>query len=41
VRGDSLVAPRGSTTLVAGDHVYVCCRAEHRAEIELLFGRAQ
>ncbi|HUP22764.1 MAG TPA: potassium/proton antiporter [Thermoanaerobaculia bacterium] len=41
VRGDSLVAPRGSTTLAAGDHVYVCCRAEHRAEIELLFGRAQ
>lgn len=41
VRGSELVAPRGSTTLEAGDHVYVCCRADQRGLIELLFGRAQ
>jgi cell volume regulation protein A len=41
VRGKELVAPRGNTTLDIGDHVYVCCRSADRAEIELLFGRAQ
>lgn len=40
VRGDELVAARGGTTLHAGDHVYVFCRPEDRAYMELLFGKA-
>jgi cell volume regulation protein A len=38
VRGHDLVAARGPTVLQAGDHVYVFCRPEDRAFIDLLFG---
>ncbi len=41
VRGEELLAARGSTRLAAGDHVYVFCRPEDRPFIELLFGRPQ
>ncbi len=39
VRGDALLAARGSTVLEEGDVVYVFCRTEDRAELALLFGR--
>ena len=38
VRGDELLAPRGTTTLAEGDVVYVFCRAADRVTLELLFG---
>ena len=41
VRGDELVAPRGDTRLLPGDHVYVFAREEDRMEIQLMFGRAE
>jgi cell volume regulation protein A len=39
VRDEELVAPRGDTVLAAGDHVFVFCRREDRATLDLLFGR--
>jgi cell volume regulation protein A len=41
VRGRDLIAPRGSTVLTPGDHVYVLTREEDRAVIQLLFGRPE
>lgn len=41
VRGDELIAPRGTTVLVPGDHVYVLMRPEDRAVIQLMFGRPE
>jgi cell volume regulation protein A len=41
VRGEQLIAPRGSTVLMPGDHVYVFCRPEDHPFLELLFGRSQ
>lgn len=41
VRGEELVAARGSTVLRPGDHVFVFCRPADKPFIELLFGRAQ
>jgi potassium/hydrogen antiporter len=41
VRGDQLVAPRGSTVLRPGDHVYVIAREEDRPLIQLIFGRPE
>lgn len=41
VRGDELIAPRGSTVLTPGDHVYVLMRAEDRAVVQLMFGRPE
>lgn len=41
VRGEELVAARGGTTLLPGDHIYVFCRPEDKPFIELLFGRPQ
>lgn len=41
VRGEELIAPRGSTTLRPGDHVYVFCRSEDKPFIQFLFGRPQ
>ena len=38
VRGEDLVAARGNTTLMPGDHVYVFSRASDLPYIELLFG---
>ena len=41
VRGDRLVAPRGGTVLLPGDHVYVVAREEDRPIIRLVFGRPE
>ncbi len=41
VRGSKLVAPRGPTILMPGDHVYVFCRPADRRYVELLFGRPE
>jgi len=41
VRGEELVAARGNTVLMPGDHVYVFCRPVDRPYIELLFGRPE
>lgn len=41
VRGEELIAPRGSTVLRPGDHVYVFCRTEDKPFILFLFGRPQ
>jgi cell volume regulation protein A len=41
VRGNDLVAPRGATVLMPGDHVYVFFRPADRRYVELLFGRTE
>jgi len=41
VRGEELIAPRGKTVLLPGDHVYVFCRPEDKPFIQFLFGRPQ
>lgn len=41
VRGEQLIAPRGSTVLLPGDHLYIFCRTEDRPFIQFLFGRAE
>ena len=41
VRGDELVAPKGGTELLPGDHVYVFARPEDRPFIQLMFGRPE
>lgn len=41
VRGDELIAPKGSTVLTPGDHVYVLMRPEDRPMIQLMFGRPE
>lgn len=41
IRGGELIAARGDTLLLHGDHVYVFCQPEDRPFIELLFGRPQ
>jgi cell volume regulation protein A len=41
VRGRTLIAPKGPTTLEVGDHVYVLTRAADLGVIELLFGRPE
>lgn len=41
VRGEELLAARGSTELENGDHVYVFCRPEDRTFINLLFGQPE
>jgi cell volume regulation protein A len=41
VRGSDLIAPRGSTQLVPGDHVHVFCQEPDRGFVELIFGRAE
>ncbi len=41
VRGNELVAARGHTTLLPGDHVYVFLRPADRAYLELLFGQSE
>jgi cell volume regulation protein A len=41
VRGDRLVAPRGTTRLEPGDHVYVVAQQEDRPFIQLMFGRPE
>ena len=41
VRGTDLIAPRGSTTLQAGDHVYIFCKSEDLPLVKLMFGRQE
>jgi len=41
VRGRQLIAPKGSTVLTPGDHVYVLTSPDDRALVELLFGRPE
>ena len=41
VRGSELVAARGQTVLLPGDHVYVFFRPADRRYIELLFGQSE
>jgi cell volume regulation protein A len=41
VRGKDVVPPKGSTTIMPGDHVYVFARTEDRPVIHLMFGRAE
>lgn len=41
VRGEELLAARGSTELREGDFVHVFCRPEDRPYLELLFGPSQ
>ncbi len=41
VRGSELVAARGPTRLMPGDHVYVFCRPEDRPFVHLMFGRSE
>jgi cell volume regulation protein A len=41
VRGDDLLVPRDVGPLGPGDHVYVFCRPEDRAELQLLFGQLE
>lgn len=41
VRGQELIAPKGSTVLLPGDHVYVFARPEDKAFIQLMFGRPE
>jgi cell volume regulation protein A len=41
VRGNRLIAPRGETTLEAGDHIYVVTTKEDRPFVMLLFGRPE
>jgi len=41
MRGDQPIAARGATVLQAGDHVYLFCKPEDRAFVDLLFGREE
>jgi cell volume regulation protein A len=41
VRGNRLVPPKGSTTLRAGDHVYLVTQAEDKPLMQLMFGRPE
>ncbi|HJZ86592.1 MAG TPA: potassium/proton antiporter [Polyangia bacterium] len=41
IRGQDLIAPRGPTVLVPGDHVYVFCRPEDKPLVQLLLGRPE
>jgi cell volume regulation protein A len=38
IRQRELIAPRGTTVLCPGDHVYVFCKTEDRPMMQLLFG---
>ena len=40
-RAGALIAPSGATRIQAGDYVYVIAPADDRADVELLFGRAE
>jgi cell volume regulation protein A len=41
VRGRELIAPKGNTVLLAGDHVYIFTHSEERSLIQLMFGRPE
>jgi cell volume regulation protein A len=39
VRGEDLVAPKGGTEMLEGDHVFVFCLPEDQGTFDLLFGK--
>ncbi len=39
VRGEDLLAPKGSTEMLEGDHVFVFCRPVDESTFDLLFGK--
>jgi cell volume regulation protein A len=39
IRDEEMIAPKGSTVLAEGDHVYILCQAADRPLIQLIFGR--
>jgi cell volume regulation protein A len=41
IRGRELIAPRGTTRLEPGDHVYVFCSPKDRGLLQLLFGQQE
>lgn len=41
VRGRELLAPRGNTVILPGDHVYVFMRPETKPFVQLMFGRPE
>ncbi len=41
VRGNRMIAPRGTTTLEAGDHVHLFCQLADTPFLNLLFGRPE
>jgi cell volume regulation protein A len=41
IRGLDLIPPRGSTTIMPGDHVYIVTRPEDRGYVQLLFGHPE
>lgn len=41
IRGDEMIPPKGTTTLMPGDHVYVFARPADRAFMLLIFGRPE
>jgi cell volume regulation protein A len=41
VRGRELIAPKGQTVLIPGDHVYVFARPHDRPYIQLMLGRPE
>lgn len=41
VRGEDVLAPRGTTVLQPNDHIYVFCRSEDKPFLQFLFGRPQ
>lgn len=41
VRGRELIAPKGQTVLIPGDHVYVFARPQDRPYIQLMLGRPE
>jgi cell volume regulation protein A len=41
VRGQDVIPPKGNTTIMVADHVYVFARTEDRPLIHLMFGRPE
>ncbi len=41
IRGTRMLAPKGSTVLASGDHVYLLCHPEDRPLVHLIFGRSE
>ena len=41
IRGDDMIPPKATATLLPGDHVYVFARPEDRTFMLLMFGRPE
>jgi cell volume regulation protein A len=41
MRGDEMIPPKGTTTLLPGDYVYVFSRPEDRTFMVLMFGHPE